>query len=79
MSAPVTARDLLAAALRVDVTTLPENPTPETIADWDSMVYAEIIMALEDEIGRELDSEEIVSVDSLADIQAILTAHAGDS
>ncbi len=79
MNAPVTARDLLAAALSVDVATLPENPAPETVENWDSMVFAELIMALEDEIGRELDSEEIVSIEGLAEIEAILTAHAGDS
>ncbi len=79
MNAPVNAREFLASVIKVGVDEIPENPTPENFAEWDSLTHSEILMALEDLIGRELEAEEIASIDSLADIQAILAAHAGDN
>ncbi len=79
MNAPVNAREFLASVIKVGVDEIPENPTPENFEEWDSLTHSEILMALEDTIGRELDSEEIASIEGLADIEAILKAHAGGS
>ena len=66
------AREFLAEVLCIGLDELPENPSPETIEDWDSLAHAEIIIALEDKIGRELDAAEIAAIEKLEDIQAIL-------
>jgi acyl carrier protein len=72
MTAKSNARELLAEVLRIDIADIPENPSPENVEDWDSLAHSEILMALEDHIGRELDAEEIATLDGVEDIQAIL-------
>lgn len=72
MSKYPSARELLADVLKIDVAKLPENPSPENVEDWDSLAHSEILMALEDRIGRELDAAEIAAIDGIEDIQAIL-------
>jgi len=69
---PKTARDLLAAVLRTDVSQIPENPTVESFTDWDSLTHVELVMAIEDEIGRELTGEEVGSISGIGDVEAIL-------
>ena len=66
------AREFLAEVLRIGLDEMPENPSPETVEDWDSLAHTEIIMALEDKIDRELDATEIAAIEKLEDIQAIL-------
>lgn len=66
------AREFLAEVLRIGLDEMPEDVSPETIEDWDSIAHTEIIMALEDKIGRELDAAEIAAIEKLEDIQAIL-------
>lgn len=72
MSKPMNARALVAETLRIDIAEIPDSAGFADIEDWDSLAHAEIIIALEDAIGRELDAAEIASIDSLADIDAIL-------
>lgn len=43
-----------------------------TLMNWDSLTHMTIVMALEKEIGRQLSSEEIVSIASLRDIARLL-------
>ena len=72
MTAKSKARELLAGVLRIPVDKLPENPTPDSVEDWDSLAHGEILMALEDLVGRELDAAEIAAISGLGDIEAIL-------
>ena len=74
MSKPMDARALIAETLRIDIAEISADAGFADIDDWDSLAHAEIIIALEDAIGRELDAAEIASIDSLADIDAILLA-----
>lgn len=66
------AREFLAEVLSIGLDEMPENPSPETIEHWDSLAHTEIIIALEDKIGRDLDAAEIAAIEKLEDIQAIL-------
>ncbi|MBE9555634.1 MAG: acyl carrier protein [Proteobacteria bacterium] len=72
MSEPMNARALVAETLRIDIAEISADAGFADIEDWDSLAHAEIIIALEDAIGRELDAAEIASIDSLADIDVIL-------
>jgi len=72
MSAPTDARALVAETLKIDMDQIPADAGFADVEDWDSLAHAEIIIAIEDAIGRELDAAEIASIDSLADIDAIL-------
>ncbi len=72
MTDKISAREFLAEVMKIDIAELPENPSPENVEDWDSLTHSEILMTLEDRIGRELDAEEIATLDGLADIQSIL-------
>ena len=72
MSTTTNAREFLADVLKIGLADLPENPTPENVEDWDSLAHSEILMALEDRIGRELNAAEIAAIDGIVDIQAIL-------
>jgi len=66
------ARMFLAEVLRISPDEMPEDPSPDNVEDWDSLAHSEIIMALEDKIGRELDAAEIAAIESIQDIQSIL-------
>ena len=68
MSAKTTARRLLAEALAIAEDTLPENPRIGTIEQWDSLAHMRVLLAIEERIGKPLDAEIAVTIESLSDI-----------
>jgi acyl carrier protein len=72
MSAMAEARRLLAEALAIAELDLPADPRIGAVERWDSLAHARILIALEERLGRELDPEEAVTIESLADIAGII-------
>jgi acyl carrier protein len=72
MTANARARALLATALEVQETEIEPSATINNTALWNSLTHADLIVAIETEIGRPLTSEENIQIESLEDIVAIL-------
>jgi len=65
---------LIARARGVPVNDVPPDARMDTYAKWDSFSHVQILTELEKTLGRELDAEEVFSIESVADIDAILSA-----
>jgi acyl carrier protein len=72
MTANARACALLATALEVPETEIEPSATINNTALWNSLTHADLIVAIEKEIGRLLTSEENIQIDSFEDIVAIL-------
>ena len=68
MSASTAARRLLAEALAIAESALPENPRIGTIDQWDSLAHMRVLLAIEERLGKPLDAEVAVTIESLSDI-----------
>jgi acyl carrier protein len=66
------AKRLLAEATQSDLAEIPDDARIGQFKPWDSLAHVAVVLALEEEIGRELDSDEIVRIESLKDIASLL-------
>jgi len=66
------ARFLLAEALNSRAEDLPAQPDVGNTPGWDSLAHTRVILSVEAHLGRQLTTEEIATIGSLADIEAIL-------
>jgi acyl carrier protein len=57
-----------------DTLVLTPNLSPETMADWDSFHQVKLVIAIEEEFGAKLSTDEAVSLTSVAKIQDWLRA-----
>ncbi len=71
------ARSILAEAVKLPPASLPDDASVETLAAWDSIAHVHVILALERRAGRELSTEAIAGINSLADIAALLGEEEG--
>jgi acyl carrier protein len=67
-----TARRLLAEAVHAELAAVPEDARIGSFERWDSLAHLRLVLALEAQIGRELDTEEIVRIECLDDVRALL-------
>jgi len=72
MSAMTAARRLLADALAMGEGDLPASVRIGAIEQWDSLAHTRILLALEERIGKPLDPEEAVAIESLDDIARLI-------
>lgn len=70
------ARALVAGVLELPVEAIPLDGDVDSIPDWDSVTHVRILMAIEAETGRLLDSELIATLRSVGDVAAALSAKA---
>jgi acyl carrier protein len=71
-----TARRLLAEAVHAELAAVPEDARIGSFERWDSLAHLRLVLALEAEVGRELDAEEIVRIECLDDVRALLEVNA---
>lgn len=67
------ARALVAGVLELPVEAIPLDGSVDTIPAWDSVTHVRILLAIEAETGRPLDSELIATMRSLNDVALALT------
>ena len=67
------ALDLVADALGVSRAALPPDAALGA-PGWDSIGHMRLIMALEERLGRELTTDEILGVDGIGRVRALLAA-----
>ena len=67
------ARQFLAEATHCEPESIPDDARIGRFSAWDSLAHLRLIMRIEEQIGRQLDPGETVSIESLADITALIT------
>jgi acyl carrier protein len=72
MSARHQAKTLLAEAANCDPATIPDDVRIGRFERWDSLAHLRLVLGIEERIGRELDPDEAVRIESLSDIAALL-------
>jgi acyl carrier protein len=66
------ARQVLAGALEIDVSQVPDDASIETLEAWDSLAHLRLVQGLEEAVGGQLSAENIISLEALDDVAAIL-------
>ena len=72
MSAPARAKSLLAEAINADAGTVPDEARIGDFEPWDSIAHLRLILSVEEEIGRQLDPDEAVAIETLRDVAALI-------
>jgi len=75
MTAMVLARRLLADATVADLAVIPDDARIGNFERWDSLAHMRLILAVEHHIGRQLEPDEIVRIETLADVATLLNGH----
>lgn len=70
------ARQLLATAMHIDIDQLPSDASINTFPQWDSLNHMRVILLLEEELERQINIDELLSISDLASVAEIL--HAND-
>jgi acyl carrier protein len=70
---------MLAMALELDRTEIPDDASIENFEPWDSLGHMQLIATLEKHTGRPLETEEILTVMDLASIGELLIKEQDDS
>ena len=68
----LTARQLLASALEMNLDEIPDDLMIGQWASWDSLAHMRLILALEEYMGISLPPAKIVAISSLKDVAAIV-------
>lgn len=66
------AKELLAEAVHCDAAAVPDDARLGRFERWDSLAHLRLVLAIEGRIGRQLDPDEAVRIEALADIAALL-------
>jgi acyl carrier protein len=72
MSALAEARDLLAEAVGLPASAIPDDAGFAEVERWDSIAHMRLMLALEEKIGREVTAEETMALFSLPEIARFL-------
>jgi acyl carrier protein len=67
------AKKLLAEAANCDPAAIPDDVRIGRFERWDSLAHLRLVLGIEAQIGRQLDADESVRIETLADIAALLT------
>jgi acyl carrier protein len=66
------AKKLLAEAANCDSAMIPDDVRIGTFERRDSLAHLRLVLAIEQKIGRQLDPDEAVRIESLTDVAALL-------
>jgi len=71
--AEAAARKLLAETLSTTVRQVPKEARFDSFERWDSLIHMRLVLSLEEELERSLETAEILSIESLSDVAEILS------
>jgi acyl carrier protein len=66
------AKALLADAANCEAAGIPDDVRIGHFAQWDSLAHLRLVLGIEQKIGRQLDADEAIRIESLEDIAALL-------
>jgi acyl carrier protein len=72
------AKVLLADAIGIPLDDLPAEARIGEVAGWDSLAHTRLLLSIEERLRRELEPEEAVAIESLRDVEALLSTGDGD-
>ena len=64
-------QEVAAAVFGVSVDQITETDSPDTVASWDSVQQIQLVLALEERFGVQLELEDIERLRTIGDIAAI--------
>jgi len=67
------AKKLLAEAANCDAATIADDVRIGQFERWDSLAHLRLVLAIEGQIGRQLDPDESVRIETIPDIAALLS------
>lgn len=70
------AKKLLAEATNCDQSAIPDDARIGRCEGWDSLAHLRLVLAIEEQIGRQLDPDEAIRIETLADIATLLAPQA---
>ena len=70
---PIAAKQLLADATAADVAAVPDDASIGSFERWDSLAHMRLILAVEHRLGRQLEPDEIVHIETLGDVASLLS------
>ena len=65
-------KDVLATTFNIDVNSIAEDASPDTIENWDSLRHMNLVLALEEEFDVELTDDQVVEILSYKLIKIVL-------
>ncbi len=71
-------KDIVATQFNVDINTISLETSFRDDLNADSLDLVELIMALEDEFGLEIEDEDLDSIKTIGDALNYLTSHLGE-
>lgn len=71
------ARNLVAKALERSVDEIGEDSSMENLEAWDSLGHMKIILEIEQTLGKELKTAEILSVETVRDVDRLISMNDG--
>lgn len=74
MTLELNAKTLLADAIGIASDNLPAEARLGEVAGWDSLAHTRLILSIEERLRRELEPEEAAAIESLRDVEAVLSA-----
>lgn len=69
------ARELVADALGLELSEVPEDGTMESVEAWDSLQHLSVITAIEADFAITLSPEQVASLQSVSAIGALIAEH----
>ena len=69
------ARAVLARALKVDPTTIPDQASQMDLSEWDSVRHMNVVLGLENDFGIEFEDGELQTLTSLPLVVAAVEKH----
>lgn len=66
-------RSIISEVFRVDLSSLPRNPDPDTVERWDSLGHLKLIARLEEEYKIDIPQNKLIFMTSEDEIIAILS------
>jgi acyl carrier protein len=66
------AKTLLAQAANCELAAIPDDVRIGRFEAWDSLAHLRLVLGIEQRLGRQLDADEAIRIESLQDIAALL-------
>ena len=71
----MTVEEIVAATFGVETEVLNDDSSPEQIEEWDSIGHLNLVLGLEQNFGVSFSTDEIVAMQSIGKIKAVLTQY----
>lgn len=65
-------REIMAGIFAIDESDIDENSSLETVENWDSLQHVNLIMALEEEFGVQVDVDDALEMVSFPEVVAAM-------